>query len=258
MLIIRKHEHQINRSKIMLAVCIGIAGGMALTYGLMLSKTTKLEGENRSLSTLVSDQGVRLAEAGRQLHLAQVAQAKELAQEPAPAVPKPAELTPTPLPTPVPVPTSRPTPTQAPVAQAPKALPQASLPQPAVKPTPKPAPPPPQKQPAPPPSHQVATRQLTPAPAAPITPHANVPQHQVVADHAPPPAAPTSSPPVVKSTLDQANVAGLDSSSVTFRSGVKIQIASSFPSGEKLISISPGERKIVTDRRTIVFVPDEN
>lgn len=54
-------------------------------------------------------------------------------------------------------------------------------------------------------------------------------------------------------TLEQAGIAGIDTASVRFKSGRQISVGGEFPSGEKLISVSPGDGKIVTDRRIILL-----
>ena len=51
--------------------------------------------------------------------------------------------------------------------------------------------------------------------------------------------------------MGQANIAGMDGASVTFKTGLRVQVGSQFPSGERLLSVSPGARKIETDRRVI-------
>lgn len=54
-------------------------------------------------------------------------------------------------------------------------------------------------------------------------------------------------------TFEQAGIAGIDTTSVRFRSGRQINVGGEFPSGEKLLSVSPAEGKLVTDRRTILL-----
>ena len=53
-------------------------------------------------------------------------------------------------------------------------------------------------------------------------------------------------------TLEQAGITGMDSSGVRFKSGRLVSIGTEFPSGEKLLSVSPTDGRIVTDRRVIV------
>ena len=68
---------------------------------------------------------------------------------------------------------------------------------------------------------------------------------------APVPVIPTT--PVMSVTLEQAGIAGLDGSSVRFKSGRQVSVGGEFPSGEKLISVSPQDGKIVTDKRVITL-----
>ena len=58
-------------------------------------------------------------------------------------------------------------------------------------------------------------------------------------------------PPI---TMDQAGIAGIDTAGIRFRSGRQVNIGSDFPTGEKLISVSPSEGRIVTDRRVINLI----
>lgn len=58
-------------------------------------------------------------------------------------------------------------------------------------------------------------------------------------------------PPV---TMDQAGIAGIDTAGIRFRSGRQVNIGSEFPTGEKLLSVSPSEGRIVTDRRVINLI----
>jgi len=53
--------------------------------------------------------------------------------------------------------------------------------------------------------------------------------------------------------MDQANIAAIDPSGVRFRSGRSVGVGETFPSGEKLLSVSPSEAKIVTDKRVILL-----
>ena len=54
--------------------------------------------------------------------------------------------------------------------------------------------------------------------------------------------------------MDQAGIAGIDTAGIRFRSGRQVNIGSDFPTGEKLISVSPSEGRIVTDRRVINLI----
>lgn len=70
-------------------------------------------------------------------------------------------------------------------------------------------------------------------------------------------AEPKLSKAVVKATLAQANIVGMDGVSVTFKTGLRVQVGSQFPSGERLISVEPASKRIETDRRTILLQIDE-
>ena len=59
--------------------------------------------------------------------------------------------------------------------------------------------------------------------------------------------------PVVKATLAQANIAGMDGASVTFKTGLRVSVGGTFRSGEKLLSVNPVAKRIETDRRVIVL-----
>lgn len=60
-------------------------------------------------------------------------------------------------------------------------------------------------------------------------------------------------PAVPSVTLEQAGITSIDNTSVRFTSGRQVLVGTEFPSGEKLISISPVEGRIVTDRRVIML-----
>lgn len=59
-------------------------------------------------------------------------------------------------------------------------------------------------------------------------------------------------------SMEQAGVRALEMNSVHFKSGRIVSVGEQFPSGEKLLSVSPQEGKMVTDRRTIVLMKPQN
>lgn len=72
-------------------------------------------------------------------------------------------------------------------------------------------------------------------------------------DHtSPPPAAAVPATPEQRVSMQQAGIAGLNQAAVHFVSGRVVQVGSTFPSGETLLSVDPGQGRIVTDRRVIV------
>lgn len=70
-------------------------------------------------------------------------------------------------------------------------------------------------------------------------------------------AVPIEGKPTINATLAQANIVGMDGSSVTFKTGLKVQVGNAFPTGERLLSVNPGTKRIETDRRVIYLNPDE-
>lgn len=75
-----------------------------------------------------------------------------------------------------------------------------------------------------------------------------------------PPAAPvvvaapaTPAPAEERVSMAQANIAAIDSGAVRFQSGLVVALGQTFPSGERLLSVSPADGRIVTDRRVIVL-----
>jgi len=139
----------------------------------------------------------------------------------------------------------------------------AAAPPPAAKPV-KPTPPPkaPEKKvaqakPAPTPAPTKPESTKTTAQKAAEFAGAAEPKHTNPAPTPTPPATGIEPADQIKVTFKQANLAGMDSASVTFKTGLKVPVGETFPSGEKLLSVSPSERKIVTSRRVIILLPDE-
>lgn len=65
-------------------------------------------------------------------------------------------------------------------------------------------------------------------------------------------SAPSGTDPSLFSiSLDDAGIAAIDTVSVTFKSGRQVAVGGAFPSGETLVSVSPANGTIVTNRRTI-------
>jgi hypothetical protein len=62
-----------------------------------------------------------------------------------------------------------------------------------------------------------------------------------------------SAPPLTAITMEQAGIAGMDTTTITFRSGRVVAIGGLFPSGEQLLSVDPVAGQFVTDRRVIVL-----
>lgn len=54
-------------------------------------------------------------------------------------------------------------------------------------------------------------------------------------------------------TMEQAGIAGMDTTGISFRSGLRVDVGGEFPTGEKLVSISPREGRVVTNRRVILL-----
>ena len=96
------------------------------------------------------------------------------------------------------------------------------------------------------PSVQVSREAPRPAMQRPASP-------QAVATVAAASTSPVGEGAAAPITLEQAGISGIDTTSVRFKSGRQISVGGEFPSGEKLVSVSPGEGKIVTDRRTILL-----
>ncbi|CAN7778977.1 hypothetical protein LJR290_007984 [Variovorax sp. LjRoot290] len=69
---------------------------------------------------------------------------------------------------------------------------------------------------------------------------------------APVPAAGTNAP-TERVTKDEAGLAEVQAGGVTFKSGRRVAVGDSFPSGEKLISVDPGIGEIITSKRRIVI-----
>lgn len=67
------------------------------------------------------------------------------------------------------------------------------------------------------------------------------------------PAAAAMNSPTERVTKDEAGLAEVHAGSVTFKSGRRVNVGDSFPSGEKLISVDPALGEIVTSRRRIVI-----
>ncbi|VTU44042.1 hypothetical protein [Variovorax sp. RA8] len=68
----------------------------------------------------------------------------------------------------------------------------------------------------------------------------------------PVPAAGTNGP-TERVTKDEAGLAEVQASGVTFKSGRRVAVGDTFPSGEKLISIDPRIGEIITSKRRIVI-----
>lgn len=125
--------------------------------------------------------------------------------------------------------------------------------------------PPPVKAPVALPAKPVPVVAPKPAQVAPKAPQVVQPQIAIVAprptispsraSEAPskPPAPPTATTTPGAITMEQAGIAGIDTASVRFKSGRQINVGGEFPTGEKLISVNPGEGRIVTDRRVILL-----
>lgn len=127
-------------------------------------------------------------------------------------------------------------PPQTPAPAVKPATPVQAVPARPALPVVKPAPAPPKAAPAP-----AAVAKTTPAEALEAL--------RSQGPRPPGPAAPAAAP----ITLEQAGISGIDTASVRFKSGRQVNIGGEFPSGEKLLSVNPGEGKIVTDRRTILL-----
>lgn len=68
--------------------------------------------------------------------------------------------------------------------------------------------------------------------------------------------APTARPADVEAvTLREAKVDRLERNAVVMQGGGAIRVGQSFPSGEKLIAVSPERKMITTDQRTILLLP---
>lgn len=70
---------------------------------------------------------------------------------------------------------------------------------------------------------------------------------------APPVPAAGTNAPTERVTKDEAGVAEIQASGVTFKSGRRVAVGDSFPSGEKLISVDPAIGEIITSKRRIVI-----
>jgi len=139
-------------------------------------------------------------------------------------------------------------PVQRPAPQQRPALAQAPAPQRTVPPAHPNIAPPVQaaSSPAPSVASGAASAQAVPAPApVPVPAPASAPADA--------PAAVAGASPVVRITLQEANIAALSGQSVQFRSGRVVERGELFPSGERLVNVVPSEGKIVTDRRTIIL-----
>jgi hypothetical protein len=79
------------------------------------------------------------------------------------------------------------------------------------------------------------------------------PRPEPVVRLAPPVPAAGTNAPTERVTKDEAGVADIQASGVTFRSGRRVAVGDSFPSGEKLISVDPGIGEIITSKRRIVI-----
>lgn len=71
---------------------------------------------------------------------------------------------------------------------------------------------------------------------------------------APIPVAGTNGP-TERVTKEEAGLSEINSGGVTFKSGRRVAVGDSFPSGEKLISIDPRIGEIITSKRRIVIKP---
>ncbi|MDN8617213.1 hypothetical protein [Variovorax ginsengisoli] len=71
---------------------------------------------------------------------------------------------------------------------------------------------------------------------------------------APVPVAGTNGP-TERVTKEEAGLAEVNAGGVTFKSGRRVAVGDSFPSGEKLISIDPRIGEIITSKRRIVIKP---
>lgn len=102
------------------------------------------------------------------------------------------------------------------------------------------------------PSNNPSNKISTTSTAAPATPPVPTPA-------ATPAALPPAQPAVkiVKATFSQANISGIDGNGITFKTGLVVSIGGTFPSGEKLLSVSPTDKKIVTNQRIILLKADD-
>jgi len=92
----------------------------------------------------------------------------------------------------------------------------------------------------------VAAARAKPTPEAP-------PRAEQVVRLAPPVPAAGTNAPTERVTKDEAGVADIQASGVTFKSGRRVAVGDSFPSGEKLVSVDPAIGEIITSKRRIVI-----
>lgn len=252
------------RLRLAIVALIGVAIGLLAGYLVMVSRTSSVMQANSELHRLVSEQAKQIAilrtTTAPQLLQRPMAVAPRAEQPPQPpaldAVAPDAskasgsqdqdKVEPKPAAPKAPEPTvSRAAPPPAPPKAAPTAPPKTAQ-------TTKPSPPARAADKAERDAPRVESRTASSQRASEPIPVATSPvaAAPVAAESTLPNAAAKA---VIKATLSQANITGLDSASVTFKTGLRVQVGSSFPSGEKLLSASPSERKIETDRRIILL-----
>lgn len=66
-------------------------------------------------------------------------------------------------------------------------------------------------------------------------------------------AAPANNAPTQRVTKDEAGLTDIESGGVTFKSGRRVAVGDSFPSGERLVSVDPTIGEIITSKRRIVL-----
>ncbi|WP_218619063.1 hypothetical protein, partial [Pseudomonas aeruginosa] len=66
-------------------------------------------------------------------------------------------------------------------------------------------------------------------------------------------AAPANNAPTQRVTKDEAGLSDIESGGVTFKSGRRVAVGDSFPSGERLVSVDPAIGEIITSKRRIVL-----
>lgn len=210
---------------------LGLCTGLTVSYLVLTSQIDRVVTDNTELGKMINMQSDEIAQLRLQLGAPTVPETttvSTLAETPLTDAPK--------------RPTSVPAAPPASVSIAPPAV------------TPKPPPAPVRKPVVAPPQHAAtiaATAQAS-SPAHPQTIAVSTPQAATA------PAAPsTAGIKTIQATFSQANIAGMDGSGVTFRTGLSVKIGGMFPSGEKLLSVSPAEKKIVTDRRVILLKADD-
>lgn len=92
--------------------------------------------------------------------------------------------------------------------------------------------------------------------AAPPKPPIDIPvRKDPLVQLAAPVPTPGANAPTERVTKDEAGLSEVQAGVVTFKSGRRVAVGESFPSGEKLISVDPAIGEIITSRRRIVIKP---